>query len=200
MSKDRILSPQITNIVSTGSQSSNMGMPGRTASLDEIWEDLKTGIESVYQQQTMTKSRYMLLYRLAIKIINWLKWFLFIYLNFSHVYNHCTSSSANKSAANTASSNTRNSPAGSAVTRSKKLQVNNQSEGAQIIGCELYIKLQVFLESYLEKLQKVFISNNELFFSLMLVNFYNFEERYWFDRWRAFKIFHQKMGRVSIFE
>lgn len=78
---------------------------------------------------------------------------------FSHVYNHCTSSSANKSAANTASPNAmRNSPNTNAP-RSKKLQTNNQSEGAQIIGCELYIKLQVFLESYLEKLQKVNILN-----------------------------------------
>lgn len=57
------------------------------------------------------------------------------------------------------------------MPRSKKLQVNNQSEGAQIIGCELYIKLQVFLESYLEKLQKVFISNNEFLLVQCLLMF-----------------------------
>jgi hypothetical protein len=30
-----------------------------------------------------------------------------------------------------------------------------QNEGAQIIGCELYLKLQNFLELYLEGLQQV---------------------------------------------
>lgn len=35
--------------------------------------------------------------------------------------------------------------------------VSNPSEGAQIIGCELYQKLQTFLETYLEKLLKVYI-------------------------------------------
>lgn len=33
--------------------------------------------------------------------------------------------------------------------------VANPSEGAQIIGCELYLKLQAFLDSYLIKLVKV---------------------------------------------
>jgi cullin 1 len=143
MSRDRILSPQVTNITS---QPSTFTPPGsRTASLNEIWEDLKTGIESVYQQQTMTKARYMLLY--------------------SHVYNHCTSSSA-KSAASSSnqmssgsqSSSLRNQTSNlvsSSSKSSKRSQAGgNQSEGAQIIGCELYQKLQIFLESYLERLQK----------------------------------------------
>lgn len=48
--------------------------------------------------------------------------------------------------------------------------VGNPSEGAQIIGCELYQKLQAFLESYLNKLLKVLF-----FFVLIFVrNFFKF--------------------------
>jgi hypothetical protein len=65
MSRDsRGMSPQVM-IPSTSSQQqvnnfSNGGM--KTASLNEIWEDLKEGIEAVYSQQTMSKPRYMALY------------------------------------------------------------------------------------------------------------------------------------------
>lgn len=45
--------------------------------------------------------------------------------------------------------------------------VGNPSEGAQIIGCELYQKLQAFLESYLNKLLKV------LFFFCCYTDFYS---------------------------
>lgn len=50
---------------STSSGLNNFGMAGggmKTASLNEIWEDLKSGIEAVYSQQTMSKPRYMTLY------------------------------------------------------------------------------------------------------------------------------------------
>lgn len=42
----------------------NFGSVGsmKTASLTEIWQDLKAGIEAVYSQQTMSKPRYMTLY------------------------------------------------------------------------------------------------------------------------------------------
>jgi hypothetical protein len=46
------------------------------------------------------------------------------------------------------------------TSTSSKAKKNNQlatnvSEGAQIIGCELYSKLKAFLESFLSDLQKV---------------------------------------------
>jgi hypothetical protein len=117
----------------------------RTASLSEIWDELKQGIESVYSQQTMTKATYMRLY--------------------SQVYNHCTSSSARSTsatgspAASSPQNNINNNRNAQSIvpstSKSKKSQGTNPSEGAQIIGCELYHKLQRFLESYLEELQKV---------------------------------------------
>ncbi len=67
MSRDsRGVSPQVI-MPSTSSQQqvnnfSNGGSCMKTASLNEIWEDLKEGIEAVYSQQTMSKPRYMTLY------------------------------------------------------------------------------------------------------------------------------------------
>ncbi len=79
MNKDRQMSPQVPNnnglLSNTSSNSSNINFNSasissstgglKTASLSEIWDDLKNGIESVYSQQTMSKARYMSLYSLV---------------------------------------------------------------------------------------------------------------------------------------
>lgn len=151
MSRDRIQSPQVNGGIPVlgggGSNLMSMGGGGgynspsvKSASLVEIWEDLQQGIESIYQQQTMSKPRYMILY--------------------THVYNHCTSASAKAAGAASSPSTigganppySRQTP--TIAPKSKKNQLATQSEGAQIIGCELYQKLQAFLESYLENLKR----------------------------------------------
>lgn len=43
----------------------------------------------------------------------------------------------------------------SSASKARRNQIPTQNEGAQIIGCELYLKLQNFLELYLERLQNV---------------------------------------------
>lgn len=106
----------------------------KAATLIEIWEDLKSGIESVYSQQTMSKPRYMSLYSL--------------------VYNHCTSSSAKTSNAAAAAASSPLLPRQTGPSKSKKAPLSTANEGAQIIGCELYHKLQHFLECYLDRLQR----------------------------------------------
>lgn len=80
MNRDRVLSPNIHMSNTNNNNNNNNGSgsggvstaslsqalvstPGmKTASLNEIWEDLRKGIESVYQQQTMSKSDYIILY------------------------------------------------------------------------------------------------------------------------------------------
>ncbi|RNA35221.1 cullin-1, partial [Brachionus plicatilis] len=119
MSNNRILSTHVSNIVNSSSSNTNQTGVKAPASLNEIWQEIQLGIESVYQQQTMTKNRYMTLY--------------------THVYNHCTSTNPKSNL--------------ELPARNKKNPMSS-SEGAQIIGSDLYRKLQEFLENYLEKLKK----------------------------------------------
>ena len=56
-----LLQPGTSNNAANTYSSGGGGMV-KAATLIEIWEDLKSGIESVYSQQTMSKPRYMSLY------------------------------------------------------------------------------------------------------------------------------------------
>ncbi|ESO08766.1 hypothetical protein HELRODRAFT_109814 [Helobdella robusta] len=93
-------------------------------SLEQMWEDLKSGIDDVYQRRYMNKIRYVELY--------------------THVYNYCT----NVNQGTTNHHNTRLTT----NTRNKKNQ--NTSPGAQFVGFELYRKLKEFLKNYLANLLK----------------------------------------------
>ena len=187
MNRDRILSPQIANIPMSSSQALNdPNNVKSSANLNEIWEDLKTGIESIYQQQTMSKKRYMILY--------------------SHVYNHCTSSSA-KTSNQTSTQSILTSSQTSLGSKSKKNQIQASSEGAQIIGCELYSKLKQFLETFLYELQKngidlvdedllKFFTNrwdNYQFSSKVLNGFCTYLNRHWVKR-------ENDSGRNNVYE
>ncbi len=64
---NRGYSPHVTSNGIAPSTSQQMASPSavanlKAATLIEIWDDLKSGIESVYSQQTMSKPRYMGLY------------------------------------------------------------------------------------------------------------------------------------------
>ncbi len=79
------------------------------------------------------------------------------------VYNHCTSSSAKSAVSGSQAlssspsiNQTRiNQTQVSNLSKQRRMPNSSQNEGAQIIGCELYLKLQNFLELYLERLQQV---------------------------------------------
>ncbi|KAH9505432.1 Cullin-1 [Bulinus truncatus] len=103
----------------------------RPIELDQIWDDLKAGVRSIYRRQSMSKQRYMELY--------------------THVYNYCTSvhSAANQNQQGTvagSSSSPRNPPN---ISRNRP-----QGGGAQFVGHELYKRIRDLLRQYLQNLLK----------------------------------------------
>jgi len=111
----------------------------KSIDLDQIWDDLRQGIEHVYERRGMSKPRYMELY--------------------THVYNYCTSvhqqgaSSPSQNAAGAApsrgASNTTNRVGRARIGTNSGV---NHNSGAQFVGQELYKRLNEFLRSYLLKL------------------------------------------------
>jgi len=88
--------------------------------LDQIWGELKKGIDEVFQRRAMTRQRYMELY--------------------TYVYNYCTSVASQQAAASSAAAQQR---AGN--SKNKKTQ---QTSGGQFVGLELYKKLREYLKNY----------------------------------------------------
>ncbi|XP_041985529.1 cullin-1 [Aricia agestis] len=118
---------------STNSSSKGLHMPLRQIDLDQIWGDLREGIEQVYNRENIEKVRYMNLY--------------------THVYNYCTSVNQ-QSGSGGARSTTGNAPHRMANFMGKKQGGQVQGGGAQLVGLELYKRLRDFLRIYLINLLK----------------------------------------------
>ncbi len=102
--------------------------------LDQIWGDLRQGIEQVFARQGMSSMRYMELY--------------------THVYNYCTSVHQ-QAAGGAGGPGSGGSRAGSGSGGAKGKKSANSQSGAQFVGLELYKRLKEFLKGYQVKLLEV---------------------------------------------
>ena len=107
--------------------------------LDQIWGDLREGIEQVFARQGMSMQRYMELY--------------------THVYNYCTSVHQHSALGGGGAAGGGvpgvggAAAAGGAASKSKK--GTGSQGGAQFVGLELYKRLKDFLKGYQVKLLEV---------------------------------------------
>ncbi|KAK3745362.1 hypothetical protein RRG08_064686 [Elysia crispata] len=128
----------------SGSTRSQRGGPRSTANphglrqieLDQIWDDLKGGVRSVYRRQSMSRQRYMELY--------------------THVYNYCTSvHSAGNQAGQQGGPSSSGAQSSSSHRNSASRNRNRpQGGGAQFVGHELYKRIKDLLRQYLVNLLK----------------------------------------------
>lgn len=96
----------------------------KPTNLLEIWTDLEAGLNQIYARQHMHRQRYMELY--------------------TQVYNYCTS-------AQPPQVTTVKTKSGTGKNKSQQLTTN---VGADFIGHELYSKLKLFFQAYVENLRK----------------------------------------------
>lgn len=135
-----------------GSGGHGQGSTKQNYDLDQIWGDLRKGIEQVFARQGMSMQRYMELY--------------------THVYNYCTSvhqagtvgqginivgSSANGNVAMGGLGGPGGPVASSGGSRGgiSKHKKGATPGGAQFVGLELYKRLREFLKEYQIKLLEV---------------------------------------------
>ena len=124
--------------------------PGRqNYDLDQIWDDLRQGIEQIFARKGMSHKRYMELY--------------------SHVYNYCTNvhqASSTSGGLITSSANggvgsgssvfaSGGGRGGSASASGRGGRRGAAPGGAQFVGLELYRKLKEYLKEYQVKLLSV---------------------------------------------
>lgn len=155
------------------------GGPGRqNYDLEQIWADLRDGIEQIFARRGMTHARYIELY--------------------SHVYNYCT----NVHQANTASGSLMGSSANGNVGASlltgghaggrggsntnRGARRGAAPGGAQFVGLELYRKLKEYLKEYQVKL----LSSGEDLMDEAVLKFYT-------SQWEEYQYSSKVLNGVS---
>ena len=133
-----------------GSGGHGQGSTKQNYDLDQIWGDLRTGIEQVFARQGMSMQRYMELY--------------------THVYNYCTSvhqasnvgglsvgvgSNANGNVAMAGLGGPGSATSAGSRGGISKHKKGSTPGGAQFVGLELYKRLREFLKEYQVKLLEV---------------------------------------------